>query len=130
MIRRTFHIPPLFGLLFLAVLVVFLFYVVKYLLYLLYYGTPILLLLVLILDYRVFRDHFLNIFRKIGRDPLGGILSLVIQILALPFVLVYMLVRILFMRKLRGAEERIRRQREGEWADYEIIEDELKEGRR
>ncbi len=130
MIRRTFHIPPLFGLLFLAVLVVFLFYVVKYLLYLLYYGTPVLLLLVLILDYRVFRDHFMNIFRRMRRDPVGGILSFIIQILALPFVLVYMLVRILFMRKLRGAEERIRRQREGEWADYEIIEDELKEGRR
>src|SRR5690606_34220043 len=97
------------------------YYILKGLFYLLYFTAPVMLIVLLILDHKIFLNHFKGVFRKIKQNPAIGILSLILQIVGLPFVLAYLLMKALFVRKLRKVEDRIRSQREGEFVEFEDV---------
>jgi hypothetical protein len=123
MLRRTFHIHPFIVLLVLAVFLVILFYLLKGLLYILYYGSPLFLIGVIILDYKILIGHVKKLIYRIKHEPLNGILVLMLNIVGFPFVLAWLFGLALFRRKIRQVEKEIHQRREDEFTDFEIIEE-------
>lgn len=118
---RRFAISPIWAVLFLVLFIVVMYYVLKGLFYLLYFTAPIMLIALLIIDHKFFVNHFKGVFKKIRVNPAVGILSFILQLVGLPFVLAYLLMKALFVRKLRKVEDRIRTQREGEFVEFEDV---------
>lgn len=118
---RRYAISPLWAVLFLVLFVVAMYYILKGLFYLLYFTAPVMLIALLIIDHKIFLNHFKGVFNKIRQNPAVGILSLILQVIGLPFVLAYLLMKALFVRKLRSVEDRIRTQREGEFVEFEDV---------
>jgi Na+-transporting methylmalonyl-CoA/oxaloacetate decarboxylase gamma subunit len=118
---RRYAISPIWAVLFLVLFVVAMYYILKGLFYLLYFTAPIMLIALLVIDHKIFVNHFKGVFKKIRQNPAVGILSLILQVVGLPFVLAYLLMKALFVRKLRKVEDRIRTQREGEFVEFEDV---------
>lgn len=118
---RRYAISPIWAVLFLVLFIVAMYYILKGLFYLLYFTAPVMLIALLIIDHRIFVSHFKAAFSKIRQNPAVGILSFILQIIGLPFVLAYLLMKALFVRKLRSVEDRIRTQREGEFVEFEDV---------
>jgi Na+-transporting methylmalonyl-CoA/oxaloacetate decarboxylase gamma subunit len=122
--QRFVRINPLVILIVLAGFLIIGFYVFFYLVKFLYYATPLLILAVILLNYRVLVAHFSALFRRIAKDPLMGILSMFVNLLGLPFVMLYLVFVALFTRGLNKATENAFKQERQEYTDYEIVDDE------
>lgn len=121
--RRIYHINPIIGLLLTALFIVVLYYILKGLFIVLYWSAPVLLIVLLILDYKILTNHLKKLFYRIRHEPFRGILMLCLNIVGLPFVLGWLVGLALFRRKIRQVEKEIRHRKEGEYADYEIVEE-------
>jgi Na+-transporting methylmalonyl-CoA/oxaloacetate decarboxylase gamma subunit len=122
--QRFLKINPLIFLIVLAGFLIIGFYVFFYLIKFLYYLTPILVLAVLLVNHRVLIDHFKALFKRVLRDPVMGSLSLIVNLLGLPFVMLYLLFVAVITRGLNNANRQAENQRRSEYIDYEIVEEE------
>lgn len=128
--RSSYNINPLVGVIFLVGFLVMMYYILKGFFYVVYFGAPLIVLGVLLVDYRLFVNHFKKLFQNIKQEPITGVLWLIINILALPIVALWLLMIGIFQRKVRKAERQMERRRMSEYVDYEIVdEDTLPEGK-
>jgi len=121
--RRSYNINPLVGVIFFIGFLVMVYYLLKGFFYVVYFGAPLIVLGVLIVDYRLFVDHFKKLIVNVKREPLTGALWFIINILALPIVALWLLMIGILKRKVRKAERQTDQQRMGEYVSYEIVED-------
>lgn len=128
MYRRSYNVNPLFALLIIIGFFVLMYYFIKGFFYLIYWAAPLLIIGVLILDYRLFVDHFKGLYRGIRREPITGTLWAIINILALPLVAVWLLIVGLAKRKVKKAYKEQQQRREALYSEFEIIEEEEDNG--
>jgi len=122
--RKSYSVNPLMAILLTVGFFIAMYYIIRGFFFVIYWAAPLLVLAVLIIDYRLLLNHFKKLFVRIRREPASGVLWLIVNILALPLVALWLLIVGLFNRKVKKAENEIRRQREGEYVDYvEIKED-------
>lgn len=101
------------------------YYILKGLFFLLYWAAPALFVLALIINWRAVTDTFRDWFKGLETNPLGGLLTAAIAVLAFPVFALYLFVKSLGYRKL----EQLRRQsgafgkaEEAEFAEFEELE--------
>jgi len=118
---RIFRINPLFGLVFFIAFFVLAYYLFIKMVVWLYYATPILLIIALIINHKHVFKYFGNLLLQVKRDPVSGVLRLIVRILALPFVSLWLILSGYFFRKMTAFEQK-QRPKEDEYTDYEIVE--------
>jgi hypothetical protein len=118
---RIYRINPLLGLVLFIAFFVLAYYLFIKLVVWLYYATPILLIIALIINHKHVFKYFGNLLLQVKRDPTSGILRLIIRMLALPFVSLWLIFSGYFFRKMTSFEQR-KKPKEDEYTDYEIIE--------
>lgn len=119
--QRFVQINPLLSLVLFFAFLVIAYYVFVKLIVWLYYGTPILLLLAVLINHKHVFRYFGQLLLNIKRDPVSGTLSLIIRILALPFVSLWLMISGYFMRKMAAFESKMSAPKQ-EYTDYEIVE--------
>lgn len=116
-------------LIFIGVLVV-LFFLLKGLVTVLYWVTPVLLVATLIVNYRVVVDYFVSIFETFQTDILMGMLKVVFTLVCYPIVIGWLFIKALFYRKMDTVKKQFEdqiRQKQGEYAEFEEISTEINE---
>jgi energy-coupling factor transporter transmembrane protein EcfT len=122
MIRQNvYRLNPLISLILFIGFLVVAYYVVINVLKFLYFSTPVLLLIAIIVDYKTVFQHIKSQWRKIINDPVMGILSVIVQVLALPFVCLWLIFMGFIQKKIRNSQAHF--QKEEEYVEYEIIEE-------
>ena len=123
--QNSFRINPLLGILFLGIFFVALYYIIKGFLYVLYTLAPLMVIAVLILDYKLLLNHYKKLIQRTVKEPIKGGLWLIVNILGLPFVAAWLLLLALLNRKSKQFQSQAQAKREAEYTSYEIIEEDL-----
>lgn len=76
------------------------FFVVKGFVKLLYLVAPLLLVVALVLNHNVVLEYLRDLWEGLKRDVLWGVMKVVLSIVFYPFVFLWLLVKILLVRKL------------------------------
>lgn len=102
------------------------YYLLQGLYYLLLWAAPALLVLALIINWRVYPDTIKSWVKGLETNPVGGIVTLALVVLAFPFFSLYMLLKALGYRKMEqfrqqfsGAESR---KEEDGFVEFEELE--------
>lgn len=102
-----------------------LFYLAKLVFKLLWFVAPLIFIASLIIDHRVFLDFAYWLGGLVKRNALLGIGAIVLSLIAFPLVAVFLLGKALLKKKVNDLKTAADQRREGERADYEIIDSEL-----
>jgi hypothetical protein len=86
--------------------------------------TPVLFLAAFLLNQRVVILWAKNLWIKFKKDPILGLMNLVVQLLVLPFVSLWLLFLGYFQRKLNTYQDKSFQKPEDGYTPYEIIEEE------
>ena len=104
-------------------LLVLFFWIAKGVFQLLTYATPVMIIAALIIRHQVVVEFFKWIWGVLQREPLVGILYVLLAAVGFPLVAAYLLFKAIASKRL----ERIRRHMESgppmEYTEYEVIED-------
>ncbi|MCI4649948.1 hypothetical protein [Phaeodactylibacter sp.] len=101
-----------------------LFFVARFIFTILYYLSPVMLIAALIIDYKTVTGYGKWLVDKVKTNPLLGIGGILLTILAFPLVSLFLLGKALFKKKVREVEQEVKRQREGEYVDFEELNSE------
>jgi hypothetical protein len=116
-----------YGLIIMAIVLVMLYFLVTSLFKILYYLSPLLLVLTLIFDYKVVIKYGKMILRFFKRNWLFGILLVVLTVLAFPFVTGGLFVNAFMNWRLKRVQKKyggsVERQNT-KFSDFEVVEEE------
>lgn len=99
------------------------FYIVGGILKLLAWAAPILLILALIFDYNTVLNYGKWLISLVKRNPLMGAGAILLSIIAYPLVFTYLLARAYLTKKVRGMQEEYETRQQGEYVDFEVIDE-------
>lgn len=124
--------PPQFqiranGIIGLAMVILFfiaLFFIARGIFTLLAWLAPALIIGALLINYRTVLGFLKYLWNLLRRNPLMGILVVILTIIGFPIVSGFLFGKSIFDRKVRKIEAEMRRHREGELIDYEEIREE------
>lgn len=77
------------------------YFILKGLFYVLYWASPALFVLALIINWRAVADTFKNWFKSMETNPLGGLLIAALAVLAFPFFTFYLFLKALGYNKIQ-----------------------------
>lgn len=117
-------LAAIFSLVIAVLVLIGLIYVAQFIMRILWLLTPLLIIAVLIMDYKVVWNYIQWLGAVTKRNTLGGVVLILLSLLGLPLVSVFLLGKILLRRQLKSMEEESRNRREGQLIDYEEIESE------
>ena len=107
------------------------YYILKGLFYVLYWASPVLFVLALVINWRAVADTGRDFLSLLQRNPLGGVLLGALAVVGFPVLALYLFLRALgynkmekFSRTMRGQNE----QPEEEFVEFEEIESRPKDG--
>jgi len=110
------------GILVMIVFLIGLFIIAKFVLYLLYVLTPLLLIGAIILDYRTVLGYAQWLTSLVKRNSTTGVLTILASLCLYPFVFTYLFGKAYLTKKSRDVQDAQRRQREGDLIDYEEMD--------
>ncbi len=128
--QRFLKFNPLLSLILFIGFIVLAYYIMLNLLVYLYFLTPLLFLGAFLLNPRTVKQWGKNLLLKFKKDPILGLLNLIIQLLVLPFVSIWLLFLGYFQRKLNTYQEQTFRKPEDGYTSYELIEEKEEEEKR
>ena len=107
-----------------ALLVFASYYVLKGLYYVLWWAAPALVVLTLVVNWRVIPDTLKNWFNSLKTNPLGGLITAAIAVLAFPFFTLWLFLKALGYRKLESMKREygVPEPPKDEFVDFEEIE--------
>ena len=111
------------GVIFMVLALVALFIVARFIVRILYFVAPLILIAAAIIDYKVIVDYVKWLVRLTKKNTLMGIGSIALSVIFYPFVGIFLLGKALFKRRVRQAEEEQRQMQEGEYIDFEDVSD-------
>ena len=122
------------SLVFLVLFFIALYYIAKAVFTILYWATPILFIITLILDYKVVVNYGKWLIGLTKRNPLLGIVGILLSIGLYPVVAFFLFGKAVFKKKVKEAQTRYEEAqgitKEGEYTEYEdVTEAEVKEPR-
>jgi hypothetical protein len=109
------------GFLFMVGVLILLFFLAKGIFNLLQLVAPVLIILTLLINYRTvvnFLKYMLNLLR---RNPLVGIVGVVLCVIGFPILSGVLFFKSIFDRKVRKLEKEYHKQKEGEFVEYEEV---------
>lgn len=109
---------------FLAVTFFALFWIARGIFTILTYVAPILLLATLVINYKIVVNYGKWLWKQLQNNPIMGVLAILLTIIGFPVVSFLLFGKALLERKVKQVEEEVRMEREGNFADYEIIDEE------
>lgn len=112
------------GVILIVLFLVALYFIARAIFTILYYLSPIMFIAALIVDHRVVLGYgkwLISLFRE---NPLLGIGAIVLSVLGFPILSAFLLGKALFKKQLRKAQEEARQGPEGEYIEYEELDDE------
>jgi hypothetical protein len=110
------------GIVMLAVFFMALFYLARFVFTILYYLSPVLFVAALIIDYKVVLGYLQWLGGLFRRNPIIGILAIVLSVVGFPVLAAFLLGKALVKKRVRDAQDEAQRAREGEYADFEELE--------
>lgn len=113
----------IFFLLIFAAILVAMYYLFRMFYWLAALAMPVLLIATLIINYRVITNFFKMIWALLKSRPILGMVAVVFTALLMPLVVVILFVQALFLRKVAKAQQKADVRRHGEWANYEVIDE-------
>ena len=120
---KVSRVNPLFLLLGVAVFFVALFWIAKGVFTLLSWVFPAFLVGALILNYRVVLGYIKWLFSSLKRNPVFGIVAIVLSVVGIPFVSVFLFLRALASRGIdKGVESMTK---EGDYIPYQEVEEDF-----
>lgn len=117
----------IFGIIAMVVALVALFIVARFIVRILYFIAPVILIAAAIIDYKVIVGYVKWLISQTKRNALMGIGAIVLSVLFYPFVGIFLLGKALLKRRIKQAEAEQQRVREGEYIEYEDLSDETLE---
>jgi hypothetical protein len=108
----------------LVLIFVTLFFVTKGIIWLLTLVAPVLLILAALLDYKVIINYVKWVGRLFQRDVLWGIGVSILSVVGYPVLFAILFFRALFSWRVKAARKDAQRAREGEFAEYEELDQE------
>lgn len=109
---------------FLAVTFFALFWIARGIFTILTYVAPILLLATLLINYKIVVNYGKWLWKQLQNNPIMGVIAILLTIIGFPVVSFLLFGKALLERKVKQVEEEVQLEREGRFADYEIIEEE------
>lgn len=117
----------IFGIIFVLLFLVGLYFIARFIFNILYYLSPILLIATLIVDYKVVLGYAQWLIGLVKQNPLMGIGAIVLSALGFPVLTAFLLGKALFKKRIKQAQAEVRRTREGEFVEYEELEEEVQD---
>lgn len=111
------------GLIMMILFVVALYYLASAAFTILSWVTPILVIITLILNYRVYTDYFKMVMGLVKKSPFLGIATGIMSFIAFPLVAGYLFVKALMYRKLGQIKDQMRTTEEKEYVEYEEVKE-------
>lgn len=112
----------IWALLTLALILVGIYYLIKGAYFVLGIIAPVLIILSLILDYQTVWHYIKNIINMLKQNPVMGILAVLLNIVAFPFVAGYLFAKVLMKRSLKKYVEE---KQNPKYTEYEeVVEEE------
>lgn len=90
---------------------------------LLAYLAPVMLIATAIIRYQVIVQFVKWIWNTLRKEPLMGILYILLTVVGFPIVLAYLLFKAIASRKLEKIKNEFERREEVKYTEYEVIED-------
>lgn len=116
---------PLGGLLMMILFIVIVYFFFKALFWVLGIATPIMVILTLFINYKVYPEYLQMIINLFKRSPIMGIATGALTFFAFPLVAAFLLAKALFFKKINKVHEDIRKKEEKEYVEYEEVEDDV-----
>lgn len=89
------------------------------------YIAPALLIGALVINYRVVTGYGKTLINLLRKNPLMGVLGVVLTIFAFPLVAGFLFGKALLTRKVKQLQKEAEKQRYGEFVDYEEVENDI-----
>ena len=89
--------------------------------------APLLLVAALIIRYKAVTDFVSFIFKLLKENTILGIVAVVFSVLAYPVLFAYLLIKAVFYRKLDKIQQAHEKRVQGEFVDYEVLEEDTLE---
>lgn len=122
--QRFINISPLQGLVFLFLIIIGGYFMLRGLYWLASMLMPVLLIATLIINYKVVLDFGKMLVEAVRREPIMGVLGIIMTLVLLPLVVLFLFAKALFQRK---AEKFIKEQqtqyenKNGKYVEYEEV---------
>lgn len=116
-----FNIIPalIFGVLFL----VGMFYLARFVFNILYYLSPVLLIITLFIDHKVVVNYGKWIMQMMGRNPLFGVGLVLMTIVAFPVVSLFLFGKAMLKKKVKEMSQQFEQRTQGETVEYTEYEE-------
>src|SRR5687767_2604061 len=105
----------IFGFIFLVLILVAIFFIAKGIFKLLALAAPVLIIGALIINYRTIINYFKFILSLLRRNPLGGIIAILLSIIGFPVLAFVLFGKAILDRKVRRLQREHRAKEEGEY---------------
>lgn len=112
------------GILLIVLFLVALYFIARAIFTILYYLSPIMIIAALILDYRVVLGYGKWLAGLLKENPLLGIGAIALSVLGFPILSAFLLGKALFKKQVKKAQEGARQAHEGDYIEYEELDDE------
>jgi len=112
------------GAIVMVVALIGIYFVAGFIISILYKWALLLLIPAAIIDYKVITGYFKWLGRLTRKNTGAGIGAIVFSALFYPFVSIFLFGKALFKRKIKQVEKEVQKQREGEFIDYEELQEE------
>ena len=109
------------GLIMVTLFFVLLFFIARGIFQILAWAAPVLIIAALIINYRTVVGFLRFIWDLLRRRPLMGILAIILSVIGFPVVCGFLFGKAILDRRIRTMQKDIRRHREGELIDYEVV---------
>ena len=111
----------IFGFIFLILMMVALFFIVKGIFKILTIAAPVLIIGALIINYRTVVNYFRFILGLFKRSVLTGIIAVILSIVGFPVVAGILFGKAILDRKVNKLRQNIEAQRRGEFVEFEEV---------
>jgi len=100
-----------------------LFWLAKSIFWILSYLAPVFLIITLILNYKIVVNYLKMLWNNLKTKPLYGVLLTALSVIGFPIVAFLLFGKALLDRKVKNIEKHMEEKVEGEYVDYEIVEE-------
>ena len=117
------------GFIFMVLVFVALFFVAKGVFTVLSWIAPVLIVLALLINYRTILNYFKFMLSLLQRNPLGGIIAILLSVFGFPILAGVLFGKSILDRKVRKLNQAYQAQEQGEYVEYEEVIKPEKESR-
>ena len=128
--RKKIDVNPLNSIVPIIILVLVLaglYFLAKGVFYILSWVSPLLLLAAFLINRQVVIDYVKMLFNLLKTNPLMGVVGLVLSFFLFPVVAAFLFGKALLYRKLGQFSEEIKKRTEGQFVEYEEVQNEAEE---